>query len=232
MDVILIPGFWLGASSWDAIVPSISAAGHRAIPVTLPGLSSEDADRASVTLADQIAAVVALLDASAEPVAIVAHSGGGPIGYAAAAERPGSVARFVFVDTFPLPTGGVINDELPEENGVVALPPMDFWPDAEVAGFTAESWADFAAAAVPEPAQVAAGEFTLASDAARSVPTTLIATAYPEKEIREFMGSGHPLVGELNAVTDLTFVDLDTGHWPQFTKPAELAAIVVEALGR
>jgi pimeloyl-ACP methyl ester carboxylesterase len=31
---------------------------------------------------------------------------------------------------------------------------------------------------------------------------------------------GHPYVAELAAMRDIEYVDLPTGHWPQFTKPA------------
>ncbi len=58
MDVILIPGFWLNAASWDGVVPALEAAGHRVRALTLPGLASIDDDRAGVGLADHVAAVV------------------------------------------------------------------------------------------------------------------------------------------------------------------------------
>jgi pimeloyl-ACP methyl ester carboxylesterase len=228
VHVILVPGFWLDASSWDALTPALRAAGHTPHALTLPGLETQDADRSAITLADHIEAVLHAIDEVGEPLAIVAHSGGGPISYAAAAQRSGIVDRFVFVDTFPLPTGGVINDELPEEHGEIVLPPKDFWPENEVAGFDDEGWAAFAAVAKPEPAAVAAGEFDLAGADARGVPATVIATSYPEASIREYAEA--PFMSELFAMTDVTFVDLDTGHWPQFTKPAELAEIVVRAL--
>ena len=228
MDVILIPGFWLTASSWDAVTPALEAAGHRPIALTLPGLESGDADRSGVTLADHIDAVAFAIDAAAQPVALVGHSGGGPIAYAAAAQRPGAVDRFVFVDTFPLPTGGVINDELPAENGEIPLPPKDFWPENEVAGFDDASWATFAATAVPEPEAVAAGEFALANESARTIPATVIATSYPEAAIREYEGA--PFMSELFAMRSVTFVDLPTGHWPQFTEPEKLAELIAAAL--
>lgn len=62
MDVILVPGLWLHGSSWDAVVPALERAGHRPRPLTLPGMESKTADRSGVTLADQVAAVVAALD--------------------------------------------------------------------------------------------------------------------------------------------------------------------------
>ncbi len=39
MDLILIPGMWLDASSWDAVVPVLERADHRARPLTLPGMA-------------------------------------------------------------------------------------------------------------------------------------------------------------------------------------------------
>src|SRR6266568_547448 len=52
MDVILIPGFWFNAASWEGVVPALEAAGHRVRALTLPGLASIDDDRAGVGLAD------------------------------------------------------------------------------------------------------------------------------------------------------------------------------------
>jgi pimeloyl-ACP methyl ester carboxylesterase len=31
---------------------------------------------------------------------------------------------------------------------------------------------------------------------------------------------------------DVEFIDLSTGHWPQFTKPAELAQAILSAIDR
>ncbi len=61
MDVILVPGFWLRGDSWDEVVPIVEAAGHRAHPLTRPGLRPGD-DPASVTLADQVDGAVPLPD--------------------------------------------------------------------------------------------------------------------------------------------------------------------------
>src|ERR671925_21648 len=54
MDLILIPGFWLDASSWDEVVPALEQAGHRVRALTLPGLQSPDADRSEIGLRDHV----------------------------------------------------------------------------------------------------------------------------------------------------------------------------------
>ena len=62
MDIILIPGFWLGASSWSEVAPALEQAGHRVRALTLPGLESADADRSDIGLRDQVDAVIAAVD--------------------------------------------------------------------------------------------------------------------------------------------------------------------------
>jgi pimeloyl-ACP methyl ester carboxylesterase len=45
------------------------------------------------------------------------------------------------------------------------------------------------------------------------------------------MSGGAPFVKELSLMHDVELVDLPTGHWPQFTRPAELAAAILSAVG-
>ena len=61
MNVVLVPGFWLGGWAWDDVVGPLRSA--RLVPhaVTLPGMTSDVTDRASVTREDQLDAVRALV---------------------------------------------------------------------------------------------------------------------------------------------------------------------------
>src|ERR1041385_5877547 len=98
MDIILIPGFWLDASSWDDVVPALERAGHRVHALTLPGMESRDADRSAITLRDHIAAVgrvVASCGPDGGRVTLVGHPGGGSAPQGAADARPDRVARIV-----------------------------------------------------------------------------------------------------------------------------------------
>jgi pimeloyl-ACP methyl ester carboxylesterase len=64
MVLLLIPGFWLDATSWDRVVPLLERAGHEVRALTLPGLRSRDEPRGHITLADQVDFVVSrVLDA-------------------------------------------------------------------------------------------------------------------------------------------------------------------------
>jgi hypothetical protein len=48
--------------------------------------------------------------------------------------------------------------------------------------------------------------------------------------IRELIEQGHPYVRELAKVRDVDYVDLPTGHWPQFTRPQELGRAILASL--
>ena len=100
MDVVLVPGAWLDASSWDAVAPLLEAQGHHVNALTLPGMEGHDADRSAVRLADQVAAVVAAIDAATAPVLLVGHSIGSGIAQQALDQGPDRVARIVHVGGF------------------------------------------------------------------------------------------------------------------------------------
>ena len=59
---------------------------------------------------------------------------------------------------------------------------------------------------------------------------TVIACEFTTDLLREWMTAGIPYVAELARITDVELVDLPTGHWPQFTRPNELAAAILAAV--
>lgn len=230
MDVILIPGFWLTGASWDPVVPALEAAGHRVRALTLPGKGDAPGDPAEIGLADHVAAVVAEIDASAGRVVLVGHSGGGAIAHAAVDARPDRVARVVYVDAMPLGDGNAINDELPAEDGVIPLPDWSVFGDEDLVDLDADLRARFRAMAVPEPAGVASEKQELRDPRRYDVPITVITSELPATAIRDLMNANHWYTAEFARVKDATLVDLPTGHWPQLTRPAELATALVAAI--
>ncbi len=232
MKIILVPGLWLDGSSWDAVVPGLRAAGHQPRPLTLPGMGSRDADRSGITLRDHVAAVVAAVDAADGEVVLVGHSGGGALAHAAVDARPDRVRRVVYVDSWPVGAGGCINDELPSADGEIPLPDWSFFDDADLVDLDDELRAAFRARAVPSPLQVAAGRQELSDERRYDVPVTVIACEFPSARLREWMAGGEPQLAELAAVRHVEYVDLPTGHWPQFTRPRELGELIVEIVER
>jgi pimeloyl-ACP methyl ester carboxylesterase len=232
MDIVLVPGFWLDASSWSRVTPAVEQAGHTVYPLTLPGLESQNADRAGIGLRDHVNAVVAAVDELPGPVVLVGHSGGGAIIHGAVDARPDRVARAIYVDSGPLGDGQVINDELPAENDEVPLPPWDVFEDADLVDLTEDLRAEFRARAVPEPRGVAADPQQLHNERRFDVPVTVICCEFTVDEMREWVNAGHPFVAELGRITDVDYVGLPTGHWPQFTRPDDLARVILAAVDR
>ena len=229
MDVILIPGFWLDASSWQGVTPALEQAGHTLHPVTLPGLESVDADRSGIGLADHIDAVVRLVERLPRAVALVGHSGGGAVAQGVADRLPDRVRRIVFVDAAPLPEGDCINDELPVVGDEIPLPDWSVFGPS-LTDLDDELRAQFRARAVPQPVRVATDPLRLHDDRRHDVPVTIISCEVPSTAIAEWLAAGEPWVRELARMKHVDYVDLPTGHWPQFTKPAELSRVLVEAL--
>ncbi|MEK0157074.1 alpha/beta hydrolase [Arthrobacter oryzae] len=232
MDIILVPGFWLDASSWSEVTPPLAAAGHRPLPLTLPGLESPDAPRAGIGLREHIDAVVSVLDGLDQPAVLVGHSGGGAIIHGAVDARPDRVVRAIYVDSGPLGEGGVINNELPADGDEVPLPPWDVFDDADLTDLDDGLRTMFRERAVPQPKGVAYDPQHLHDERRYDVPATVIACEFPVSLLKEWIAAGHPYVAELARIRDVEYVDLPTGHWPQFTRPADLSAAILAAVDR
>ncbi|ROQ41475.1 alpha/beta hydrolase family protein [Frondihabitans sp. PhB188] len=230
MDIVLVPGFWLDGASWDAVTPALTAAGHRVNALTLPGLESVDADRSEVSLADHVAAVVAAVDAADGPVALVAHSGGAAPVHGAVDARPKAVVRAVYVDCVPIGHGAAVNRDLPVVGGEIPLPAWSAFDEPDLVGLDEGLRAEFRARAVPEPRGPAYDALELGDVRRYDVPITVIACEFGSALIREWVESGQPFVSELGRIHRRTFVDLPTGHWPQFTRPDDLGAAIAAAV--
>jgi len=230
MDIVLVPGLWLSGSSWDAVVPALERAGHRAHALTLPGMESKDRDRSGISLRDHVDAVVAAIDAAEGSVLLVGHSAGSGIGHAAVDARPERVARAVYVGGFPTPDGSQLLSGLPAENGEVAMPDWaEMGEEANVVDFDADSLARFYADAIPAPEQVLNGVQQLCDERRYDVPVTAVCPEYTAEDLRSWVEGGEESVSELARIREVEYVDLPGGHWPQLTQPEQLAGVILAA---
>jgi pimeloyl-ACP methyl ester carboxylesterase len=236
MDIILVPGLWLDGSSWEKVVPALERAGHRAHPLTLPGMESKNADRSRITLRDHVEAVVEAIDAldpADGKVVLVGHSGGCGIAYAALDARPDRVARAVYVGGFPVGDGDAIADAYPAENGEVPLPEWSQFEEEDLVDLDDEGRRAFRERAIPSPAHVTGDPQWLSADERRyQVPVTVIATEFTSEMLRDWIGRGLAPVRECTRIRDVEYVDLPTGHWPQFTRPEDLARAILASIDR
>ncbi|MFJ3957583.1 alpha/beta fold hydrolase [Arthrobacter sp. NPDC090010] len=230
MDLLLIPGLWLDASSWDAVLPGLVSAGHRPHTVALPGLGVPAPESAGVTITDWVAAVVAKLDEFAGPVVLVGHSGGGNVVWGAAEARPDKVARVIFVDSVPPPPGASIND-FDVVDGVIPFPGWEFFDAEEVEDIPAEVKVREAARTLSVPALVPSSPIELSGTARHRVPVTVLSAGMDATELREALRNWGPFAAEAEAIVSLEVVKLGSGHWPQFSMPGRLAGLLAEAAG-
>lgn len=229
--VVLVPGHWLGAWAWDAVAALLRDRGHHVAPVTLPGLDPGDPDRASRTVADQAgflqSQVASAASGEARPVLVV-HSGAGYPASVLLDRDPGAVARIVYVDSGPAADGSAVDPAFPVTADEHALPPFEQL-NASLDGLSEADLARFRARAVPEPGPVMREPVLLSNDKRRDVPSTIIACSYPSEVMMRMARDGHPMMAEVATLRDLQVVDLPTGHWPTWSRPADLAAAISAA---
>lgn len=229
MDIILIPGLWLDASSWEQVVPHLEQAGHRTHPITLPGMESKDADRSGVTRSDCVDTIVAAIDAANGPIALVGHSMGAGLAHAAVDVRPDRVARAIYVGGFPDAEGS--SAEFSSVDGEIPLFAWSDFDEADLTDLDAEARARFEERAIPSPARMTSDPQRLSDERRYDVPVTVVCTEFSADRLREWIEDELEPVRELHRIGDVTYVDLPTGHWPQFTRPAELAQVILDAIG-
>ncbi|MFI5982309.1 alpha/beta fold hydrolase [Streptomyces sp. NPDC051555] len=233
VNFVLVAGARLGAWAWDEVAPCLRAAGHGVYPLTLSGL----ADKRGVPAgqATHVQDIVAEVERQGlRDVVLVGHSYSGiPVGQAA--ERIGDrLARAVFVDSsVPIdgesfaaarPDGGATLKASIAANG-------GFWPLApashyEGEGLTDEQIARLVRGSTPHPGATLTEPAVLARPLGE-LPATYIlcalagaepADAEPDKDVAELVDGKH-----------WRLIKMDTGHWPMFSQPRELARILLDA---
>ena len=221
--IVLVPGFWLGAWAWDEVAAALRADGHDVTALTLPGLESADIDRSMITQSDHVDAICDAVRAAEAPVVLAVHSGAGFAGYAASDRVPELIAAMVYVDTGA--GKGAMDPDF--EGAEKPLPsPDDLAKGENLDGLTDDQLETFQRRAVPQPGNVLREAIELTNDARLDVPSTVICTGYTSEQYKEYAKEGYEFLAGLTELRDLTYVDLPTSHWPMWSRPQELAAII------
>ncbi|WP_410634096.1 alpha/beta fold hydrolase [Amycolatopsis sp. cmx-4-83] len=221
---VLVPGAWLGSWAWDEVVPRLREAGHGAHAVTLSGLAERrDAPVGGQTHVQDIVDVVSRNDL--REVVVVGHSYSGiPAGQAA--ERIGDrLKRVVFVDSNVPADGESFTSHWSAER-VAELTARGFWPaltaeDYAEQGLSGEAIARIVGGSTPHPAA------SLTDPAVLSRPLGELPATYLKCLLDGDTPS--PDVVSLLESDRWELVELDTGHWPMFSQPEELARILLAA---
>lgn len=224
MDVLLIAGLWLPHSIWNDVATELDRLGHRPKPIALPGV---DDGSTVATLTDQLDAVVTAIDQSERPM-VVGHSAACTLAWMAADRRPEQVSMVVLIGGFPGTHGDTYADFFETVDGVTAFPGWGPFEGADSADLDETARNEVASGAVPVPEGVSKGIVSLTDDGRFDVPTLVICPEFTADQAKGWIDGGD--VPEL-AATPLSFVDIDTGHWPMVTAPSELAGILSDAAG-
>ncbi|SCL28062.1 alpha/beta fold hydrolase [Micromonospora inyonensis] len=220
-QIVLVGGLWLDGSAWTGVAAELTKRGRHAVPVTLPGQGDGNT---SATLADQVAAVLAAVDAAPGGSVVVGHSAVCTLAWLAADARPGRVARVVLIGGFPSGNGQPYADFFPIVDGVMPFPGWEPFDGADAADLDEPARQAFTAAAIPVPEGVARGLVQLTDERRFDVPVVVVCPEFTPTQAREWIAAGE--VPELARAKQVDLVDIDSGHWPMITRPAELAMIL------
>lgn len=84
-----------------------------------------------------------------------------------------------------------------------------------------------AAAAIPVPEGVCRAVVTLVDQRRYDARVVLVCPEFSPAQAQEWISEGE--APELASVKHLSFLDIDTGHWPMISAPAELARLLADA---
>ncbi|MFS8498921.1 MAG: alpha/beta hydrolase [Micromonosporaceae bacterium] len=224
MDILLIAGLWLDGSVWDEVVPALRDRGHRPVPLTLPGQGDGST---SATLDDQVAAVVRAVDSADGRPMVVGHSAACTLAWLAADARPEKVAKVVLIGGFPAADGRRYADFFEPTDGAVPFPGWEPFEGPDAADLDEEARRRLAARMVPVPEAVTRGVVRLSDERRYDVPVVLVCPEFSPADARAWIDGGE--VPELAKASRVEYVDLDSGHWPMVSRPAELARVIAAA---
>lgn len=237
---VLVHGAFQDAAGWAEVAAGLTAAGHTAVAVTLPG-RTDDIPASDVTLSDHVAAVEVAIQSTRGPVVLVGHSFAGIVISAVAENDPSNIASLVYVAAY-LPRVDVTpGDSLQElamsdhhgawqQNSFVvaadystaSVNPSDraaiFANDADAA--TAEA---ITTAMVDEPLAPLATPVALTAERFGTVRAAYIVT------LRDQAVSTDLQLTMIGRGSVQEAVPLDTGHVPQITAPEALVEALIRA---
>lgn len=241
---VLVGGAWLGGWCWQPVARRLRDDGHDVYPVTLTGLG-ERAHLASpeVDLETHITDVVNLIEYEGlQDVVLLGHSYGGLVVTGAADRVPGRISQLVYLDTAPLPDGGALIDKFPPEarkrverqveesrNGWrFPMPPPEELADlASLEGVDEDHMRLLYSRATPQPFGTYTQPLRLTNPAREALPKLGIVCSFSLAQVQEMIAGGHPLFRELSG-PKWRFVELPTGHWPMFSRPEDLAGLLLD----
>jgi pimeloyl-ACP methyl ester carboxylesterase len=237
---VLVPGAWLGGWAWRDVAARLRAKGHDVFPITLTGLGERvHLARPEVDLETHIADVVNTIQWNdLDDVILAGHSYAGTVITGVADRIPDRVDQLVYVDSAPLANGMAMTDLYPpealaalrqtvDESGKGWLYPFPGFAslaeDTSIAGLGESEQAAITARATPHPWATYVQPLRLEHADAEVAPYRQVLIACDE--MRGLVAAGVPQIAVM-AAPPWHYLELETGHWPMFSAPAELTEML------
>jgi pimeloyl-ACP methyl ester carboxylesterase len=225
--VVLVHGAWNGPWAWDEVRRYLDLARITSATVALPSVG--ETTRKPGGLADDVAAVSAVLDDLSGPFVLVGHSYSGvPVTEVAAARE--DVIHVVYVSGFAIPPGTSMLDAL-------GGPPPEWWVFAEDGEtiMPGDPGGKLFSECAPAVANGAIAK--LRPHSARSVREPLRAAGYGEKPATYVISERDAILPphvqqQIAGLAQAATVSLDADHHPMLSRPAELALVLTGIVAR
>ena len=231
---VLVHGAWLGGWCWRRVAPMLREAGHDVYTPTLTGLGDREhlvtPEVGLVTHIQDIANVLFYDDLT--DVTLVGHSYGGFVVSGVADEAPERLRQLIYLAAVvPSGDGDSLFAQGPAEmREFVEGKAQAFdgwrWPlpsfaeieqNSSMHGLDADDQRWFRESSVPQPVRTFSDPISLKGGAPESLRKTYIRCTgdyMPAPEITQ--GDGW------------RYRELDAGHWPMFSKPRDLAELLLK----
>jgi pimeloyl-ACP methyl ester carboxylesterase len=173
---------------------------------------------------------------------LLGHSYGGLVVTGAADRIPERISQLVYLDTAPLPDGAILLEKFPPEarerteDRVQELgegwkfpmpPPEELANMASLEGVDEDDLRLLYSRATPQPFGTYTQPLRLENPAREGLPKLAILCSFSLDQVQEMIASGNPSFGEM-ASPNWRFVELPTGHYPMFSRPNDLAAVLLD----
>src|SRR5918993_2049320 len=242
---VLVGGTWLGGWCWQRVARRLREEGHDAYPLTLTGLG-ERVHLASpqVDLDTHITDVVSLIEfEDLDDVVLLGHSYAGLVVTPATADRiPERISELVYLDSAPLPDGATVIEMFPPEarqrieRQVEELgdgwrfpmpPPEELANMGSLEGLDDDHLRLLRSRATPQPFRTYTQPLRLENPAREELPKLAILCSFSLDQVQEMIAIDNPMFRGL-AGPEWRFVELPTGHWPMFSRPEDLAELLLD----
>jgi pimeloyl-ACP methyl ester carboxylesterase len=239
---VLVHGAWHGGWCWQRVAVALAAQGpHRVFPVTLTGLGERAHLLSSlITLETHIADVAGVIEAEElQDVVLAVHSYAGMIGTAIADRMPQRLKHLVYVDAVvpkPGESWSSTHASATREARLAAAkasPEYSFPPpDPAVFGLAAEDHAWVKRRQTPHPGHTYQAPLQFDPHRVATVARTFVDCTRPKlatiDSIRPRVRDARYWDGAWAGGAGMRIVELETGHDPMVSAPAELARVLMD----